>query len=44
MVPGQVPGAGVGAVLATRGKDAVIPSESRLVFHLRAPLDVNKRR
>lgn len=31
-------GAGGGAVVATRGKDAVIPSESVVVFYLKAPL------
>ena len=37
-------GAGTGAVLATRGKDVVIPSESRLTFRLRAPVEVTERR
>ncbi|HYM11171.1 MAG TPA: hypothetical protein VEU62_10575, partial [Bryobacterales bacterium] len=37
-------GAGTGAVLATRGKDAVIPGESILTFHIRAPIEVTERR
>jgi hypothetical protein len=37
-------GAGGGTVLATRGKDALIPSESRLSFQLRAPVDVTEKR
>jgi hypothetical protein len=36
--------AGGGAVLATRGEPAVIPSESRLTFHLRTPVEVTERR
>jgi hypothetical protein len=36
--------AGGGAVLATRGQPAVIPSESRLTFHLRTPVEVTERR
>ncbi len=37
-------GAGGGAVLATRGEHAVIPSESRLVFQTRTPIEVTERR
>ncbi len=37
-------GAGGGTVLATRGKPTTIPSESRLVFHFRMPLEVTERR
>jgi hypothetical protein len=37
-------GAGGGAVLATRGKPSVIPSESILTFHLRTPVEVTERR
>jgi hypothetical protein len=37
-------GAGGGAVLATRGEHAVIPSETRLSFQLRTPLEVTERR
>ena len=36
--------AGGGVVLATRGEAAVIPSESRLTFHLRTPIEVTERR
>ena len=36
--------AGGGVVLATRGEPAVIPSESRLTFHLRTPVEVTERR
>ena len=36
--------AGGGVVLATRGQPAVIPSESRLTFHLRTPIEVTERR
>lgn len=36
-------GAGGGAVLATRGKDAAIPSESRIIFHTRTPVSVTER-
>jgi len=36
-------GAGGGAVLATRGKDAEIPSESRIVFHTRTAVEVTER-
>ena len=36
--------AGGGVVLATRGEPAVIPSESRLTFHLRTPIEVTERR
>jgi hypothetical protein len=34
-------GAGTGAVLATRGKPAVIPGETVLTFQLRAPLETS---
>jgi hypothetical protein len=37
-------GAGAGTVLATRGEHAVIPSESRLTFHMRTPVEVTERR
>ena len=33
-------GAGAGTVLATRGKTAVVPTETRLSFRLRQPLEV----
>jgi hypothetical protein len=33
-------GAGAGTVLATRGKTAVVPSETRLKFRLSQPLEV----
>src|SRR5581483_10724671 len=36
-------GAGGGAVLATRGKDVSIPSESRLVFRLKTPVEITER-
>lgn len=36
--------AGTGAVLATRGEPAVIPSESVLTFTLRAPVTVTEKR
>jgi hypothetical protein len=37
-------GAGGGTVLATRGKPSVIPSESRLTFRLRTPVEITERR
>jgi hypothetical protein len=37
-------GAGTGVVLATRGEEAEIPSESLLNFELRAPVTVTSRR
>ncbi len=37
-------GAGTGVVLATRGKPTVIPSESVLTFHVRAPVEVTERK
>ena len=37
-------GAGTGAVLATRGKPSVVPSESVLSFHLKTPVEVTERR
>jgi len=37
-------GAGAGTVAATRGEHAVIPSESSLSFHLKAPVEVSERR
>ncbi|MCU1237570.1 MAG: hypothetical protein JWP63_5537 [Candidatus Solibacter sp.] len=35
--------AGAGDVLATRGKPATLPSETRLTFHTRAPLTITER-
>ena len=35
--------AGTGTVLATRGKAAVLPSESRLTFRLSAPVTITER-
>ncbi len=35
--------AGTGVVLATRGKPAVLPSESRLVFQLASPVTITER-
>lgn len=36
--------AGVGGVMATRGDDVHIPSETRITFRLRAPVTVTERR
>jgi hypothetical protein len=36
--------AGTGTVMATRGKPAVIPSETRITFRLSAPVTVTERR
>ncbi|MEP7366834.1 MAG: hypothetical protein ABI972_26545, partial [Acidobacteriota bacterium] len=36
-------GAGTGVVLATKGEAAVIPSESALTFHLKAPLTIARK-
>lgn len=35
--------AGTGTVLATRGKAAVLPTETRLVFHLSTPLTITEK-
>jgi len=36
--------AGAGTVMATRGKAAALPSETRLSFRLRAPVTITERR
>ncbi|MGA8026406.1 MAG: hypothetical protein WB992_04620 [Bryobacteraceae bacterium] len=36
-------GAGTGTVLATRGKSAVLPAETRLTFRLAAPVTITER-
>jgi hypothetical protein len=36
--------AGAGTVMATRGKPATLPSETRLTFRLRSPVTVTERR
>ena len=36
-------GAGAGGVMATRGKPATLPSETRVTFRLRAPVTITEK-